>query len=341
MEYFRVQLMVYLGFIAISLVFVSFEVDAKLNLRHKLLRQSPTKNESLVYQQETKNNVFKSMKILFYKNNTKTLESSASIDANIVANSGCSPSEKFAIVLHGWIQSCNDDWSLALIDRLSYYRGGCVICIDYSVIASSSYMRLYSNFERITTSIVSIILSLIKYGFDPGQAYMFGFSFGGQLASAVGRSLRPQYVLQNIDTCDMAGPGFDPITIDHSKAGKHVQCFHSSRDKGTFIHACHRNIMLGNCGLSQPSVASQLHLGSHGLCVDIYINSFDYPFYAVQPPAECTYFGTAAKIPSNYTVGYDENFNNQVLGKIFVPTSIHYPYNLSKKEVALMSRDKQ
>lgn len=159
---------------------------------------------------------------------------------------------------------------------------------------------------------------------------MFGFSFGGQLASAVGRALQPHFALQNIDSnkvdllkynymfdkffpilaCDMAGPGFDPIAIDHSKAGKNVQCFHTSRDKGTLIHSCHRNIMLGSCGFSQPSVASQMHLGSHGLCVQIYINSFDYPFYALKtPPPECVSFRMAARIPNEYTVGYEEHFN--------------------------------
>jgi len=137
----------------------------------------------------------------------------------------------------------------------------------------------------------------------------------------------------------MAGPGFDPIAVDHSKAGKHVQCFHSSRDKGTLVYSCHRNIMLGSCGLKQPSVASQLHLGSHGLCVDIYINTFDYPFYAVNStPAECFTWQKAAKIPDGYTVGYEENFDSQVSGQIFVPTSLHYPYNLSKKQLRLLSK---
>lgn len=132
----------------------------------------------------------------------------------------------------------------------------------------------------------------------------------------------------------MAGPGFDPIAVDHSKAGRHVQCFHSSRDKGTFVYSCHRNIMLGSCGLKQPSVASQLHLGSHGLCVDIYINTFDYPFYALNAtPSECWSLQKAAKVPDGYTVGYEENYDSQITGQIFVPTSLHYPYNLSKKEL--------
>lgn len=36
--------------------------------------------------------------------------------------SGCDPSDKFSIILHGWIQSCGDDWALALIDRKFFFR---------------------------------------------------------------------------------------------------------------------------------------------------------------------------------------------------------------------------
>ncbi|XP_016974040.1 uncharacterized protein LOC108040888 [Drosophila rhopaloa] len=316
---------------------------SKLNLKYAILRQkqaSKLQNDTFVNQQRIKYDAQKTMRVIFYKNNTKTLETSAYDDTYDLNGSGCSASEKFAIVLHGWIQSCTDEWATSLIERLSYYRGGCVICIDYSVVASSSYMRLYTNFNTLTGAITSIILALIKQGFDPKRGYLFGFSFGGQLASAVGRNLYPHHVIESIDTCDMAGPGFDPIAVDHSKAGKHVQCFHSSQDKGTFVYSCHRNIMLGSCGLKQPSVASQLHLGSHGLCVDIYINTFDYPFYALNStPPECFTWHEAAKIPDGYTVGYEENFDGQVTGQIFVPTSLHYPYNLSKKQLMLLSKN--
>lgn len=61
-------------------------------------------------------------------------------------------------------------------------------------------LRLYSNFDHITDVIVSILISLFQYGFDPGRGYLFGFSFGGQLASAVGRILQPHFTLQNIDS---------------------------------------------------------------------------------------------------------------------------------------------
>ncbi|XP_017044944.1 pancreatic lipase-related protein 2 isoform X3 [Drosophila ficusphila] len=178
-------------------------ICSKLNLKYAILRQKQaaySKNESFAYQQRIKYEAQKTMKVIFYKNNTKTLETPAYDDTYDLKGSGCSPSEKFAIVLHGWIQSCSDEWALTLIDRLSFYRGGCVICIDYSVVASSSYMRLYTNFDTLTGAISSIILTLFKQGFDPKHGYMFGFSFGGQLASAVGRSLRPNHIIENIDS---------------------------------------------------------------------------------------------------------------------------------------------
>ncbi|XP_017018561.1 uncharacterized protein [Drosophila kikkawai] len=324
-------------YIIYLLQFLVNGTHSRLNLKYAILKQTQTsslQNDTFAYRQQTKYDVQKTMRVIFYTNNTKTMEASAFDDKYDLKGSGCSTSDKFAIVLHGWIQSCSDEWATSLIERLSYYRGGCVICIDYSVVASLSYMRLYTNFDTLTGAIASIILTLIRQGFDPKRGYMFGFSFGGQLASAVGRSLWPHHIIESIDTCDMAGPGFDPIAVDHSKAGRHVQCFHSSRDKGTFVYSCHRNIMLGSCGLKQPSVASQLHLGSHGLCVDIYINTFDYPFYALNAtPSECWSLQKAAKIPEGYTVGYEENYDSQITGQIFVPTSLHYPYNLSKKEL--------
>lgn len=55
--------------------------------------------------------------MISFRNNTKTLETPVNFNSNILKSSGCNPSDKFAIVLHGWIQSCGDDWALALIDR--------------------------------------------------------------------------------------------------------------------------------------------------------------------------------------------------------------------------------
>lgn len=98
------------------------------------------------------------------RNNTKTLETPVPLNEFNLANSGCLPTEKFSIVLHGWIQSCSDEWAIELIESkflllirfhlflmifpisgLSFYRRGCVICIDYSTAASSSYMRYVFN----------------------------------------------------------------------------------------------------------------------------------------------------------------------------------------------------
>lgn len=68
------------------------------------------------HQQRIKYDAQKTMKVMFYKNNTKTMETSAYDDAYDLSGSGCSPTDKFAIVLHGWIQSCSDEWALSLIE---------------------------------------------------------------------------------------------------------------------------------------------------------------------------------------------------------------------------------
>ena len=87
----------------------------------------------------------------------------------------------------------------------------------------------------------------------------------------------------------MAGPGFDTFQNgNHSKAAKFVQCLHSSRDKGTRIYSCDRNIRFGLCGHKQPAAVSQSVYSNHGLCVQMYINSFEYPFYGTtSKPLQC------------------------------------------------------
>lgn len=50
------------------------------------------------------------------------METPVTFTSNILKGSGCDPSDKFSIILHGWIQSCGDDWALALIDRKFFFR---------------------------------------------------------------------------------------------------------------------------------------------------------------------------------------------------------------------------
>lgn len=71
--------------------------------------------------------------------------------------------------------------------ELGTYRGGCIICMDYSRYAAESYVRLVRVFDPIA-QILTLQLYLMDYtGFDMNNGYLFGFSYGGQLATEAGR----------------------------------------------------------------------------------------------------------------------------------------------------------
>lgn len=72
-------------------------------------------------------------------------------------------------------------------EELGTYRGGCIICMDYSRYAAESYVRLVRVFDPIA-QILTLQLYLLDYmGFDMNNGYLFGFSYGGQLATEAGR----------------------------------------------------------------------------------------------------------------------------------------------------------
>ncbi|XP_037947671.1 uncharacterized protein LOC119679401 isoform X2 [Teleopsis dalmanni] len=225
------------------------------------------------------------------------------------------------------------------INGLTFHRKGCIVCIDYRHYAKAPYIQLYRNFKKITDIMYLKLLSLINVGFNPSNGYMFGFSYGGQLATQIGAALKPHFTFYNIDTCDMAGPGFDLFNnFDHTIGAELVQCLHSSRDKGTAFYTCHQNVRLGKCGYTQAAVISQNRFSNHGLCVQIYINAFDYPFYAICNGQKlCGTTSAAVNIPRGYTIGYKENPNMNITGEIFVPTSANFPYNVQQDELLELS----
>lgn len=64
-----------------------------------------------------------------------------------------------------------------------------MICMDYSRYASESYVRLVRYFDQIA-QILTVQLYLLDYmGFDMSNGYLFGFSYGGQLATEAGRRI--------------------------------------------------------------------------------------------------------------------------------------------------------
>uniref|UniRef100_A0A1A9ZRD2 Lipase domain-containing protein n=1 Tax=Glossina pallidipes TaxID=7398 RepID=A0A1A9ZRD2_GLOPL len=219
---------------------------------------------------------------------------------------------------------------------LTYHRGGCIICIDYGYWADENYLKLWRNFDIITEVLYKEILSLIHKGLNPRQSFLFGFSYGGHIVSTIGRRLPSKYKFKKIDICDMAGPGFDFFTDhNHKDAADNVQCYYSSIGKGSRFYNCHQNIRLGQCGYTQPASLTQSLYSSHGLCVQIYINAFDHPFYALQnPPRWCATANPAQNLPKYFTIGYKESGYRHIHGDIFVPTGLQYPYNLSKRQLA-------
>lgn len=73
--------------------------------------------------------------------------------------------------------------------ELGIYRGGCIICMDYGRYASESYVRLVRLFDPLA-QILTLQLYLLDYmGFDMNNGYLFGFSYGGQLATEAGRRI--------------------------------------------------------------------------------------------------------------------------------------------------------
>lgn len=59
--------------------------------------------------------------------------------------------------------------------------------MDYGKYAAESYVRLVRLFDPIA-QILTLQLYLMEYtGFNMNNGYLFGFSYGGQLATEAGR----------------------------------------------------------------------------------------------------------------------------------------------------------
>ncbi|KAL9917208.1 uncharacterized protein ACN427_001827 isoform 2-T2 [Glossina fuscipes fuscipes] len=287
------------------------------------------------WENPNKRSIENTIQFIYYKNGKMLFKSSSAEEHKSVDITKCS-NEKISMIFHGWMESCNTNWVIKLRERLTYHRGGCIICIDYGYWAEETYLKLWRNFDIITEVLYKEILSLIHKGLNPRQSFLFGFSYGGHIVSTIGRRLPPKYKFKKIDICDMAGPGFDFFTDhNHKDAADNVQCYYSSIGKGTRFYDCHQNIRLGQCGYSQLATLTQSLYSSHGLCVQIYINAFDHPFYALQnPPRWCATVNPAQNLPKYFTIGYKESGYRHIRGDIFVPTGLKYPYNLSKKQLA-------
>uniref|UniRef100_A0A182QGP5 Lipase domain-containing protein n=1 Tax=Anopheles farauti TaxID=69004 RepID=A0A182QGP5_9DIPT len=268
----------------------------------------------------------------FYHGGNLTKQTTLIEDDRLLNGTECAADERFALIVHGWRENCYEvPWVLALRENLRLHRGGCIACMDYSSFSSGGYGGLVGVFRDIRDVLLHFLQQLRYEGVQYERTFLFGFSFGAQLALDVGGRIGGQE-LEAIDTCDMAGPGFDSDRAfkqtDFRNAAKNVQCIHTSIDKGTkFPNKCHQNWRMGQCGLRQAA-AGPPPLGSHGLCPVFYNLAFKYQFLAQPKPMECLSLGETATYPRNYRMGYMETRKSDVRGELFAQTSDVFPYTV-------------
>lgn len=89
--------------------------------------------------------------------------------------------ENVAVIVHGWRESCSEEWVKMLVHNLQEFRGGSIICMDYSYFAQEeNYFRLVRHFDALAEVLALKLKDLESVGYDPDNMYLFGFSFGGQ-----------------------------------------------------------------------------------------------------------------------------------------------------------------
>lgn len=64
--------------------------------------------------------------------------------------------------------------------------------MDYGYFAKESYVRLMRIYEPMVQILTLQLLLLDYLGFDMSNGYMFGFSYGGQMATEAGRRIGHQ-----------------------------------------------------------------------------------------------------------------------------------------------------
>lgn len=53
----------------------------------------------------------------------------STFEENDITNKGCNETEKFAILVHGWLESIDIPWLQDTISNLTVHRGGCIMVI--------------------------------------------------------------------------------------------------------------------------------------------------------------------------------------------------------------------
>ncbi|XP_053678075.1 uncharacterized protein LOC128728471 [Anopheles nili] len=244
----------------------------------------------------------------------------------------CHPGTKYAVVVFGWKIDCDKYFVQDLIRNLTKYRGGCVMCMNYDRFAQlPTYARLRRNFKDIHSVLRQKLEFLEKEGFSPDDGYLYGFSFGAQVALAAAKEYGTRKI-GLLDACDIVGSGFDVSDTNapnHRTAAKNVQCIHTSRNYGTRHRtSCHQDWIMGDCG-SYQLAAPLSPWGSHGVCTLLYNSAFEHDFLAGPKPSNCTGESEVRSWPEGFKMGYNEMRRTTVRGQLFAPTFETYPFNVN------------
>lgn len=110
------------------------------------------------------------------------------------ATFGCKPAEPFVVVVHGWTEGCsNTQWVRDTLNNFIIHRKGCILCLDYSVIADGNdYFTVAKLMEPIARTLEKKLRQLFTFGIAPASGMLYGFSLGAHVAFQAGRNLAPQ-----------------------------------------------------------------------------------------------------------------------------------------------------
>lgn len=94
----------------------------------------------------------------------------------------CAATGRYALIVHGWRESCLTEWVTELFSKLKEYRGGCIMCLDYSAIDNGErYRVLINNFDLVHQSLTKVLEQMEESGFNHTNGFIFGFSFGARV----------------------------------------------------------------------------------------------------------------------------------------------------------------
>ncbi|XP_055538865.1 uncharacterized protein LOC129726179 [Wyeomyia smithii] len=243
----------------------------------------------------------------------------------------CNPDGRFAVVVFGWKIDCEKYFVRDLIANLTEYRGGCVICMNYTSYSEvSSYLRLKRNFKDIQNVLKKKLDFLEQQGFNPNNGYLYGFSFGANMVLEAAKNFGAKKIGE-IDVCEIVGVTFDSAYSNppnHRLAAKNVQCIHTSKQYGTkYRSSCHQDWILGDCGYNQEAAPLSSY-GSHGVCTLFYNSAFENDFLAEANVNNCTMDQEADNFPDGFKMGYMETRKSQVRGQLYTPTYGSFPFNV-------------